>query len=256
MKKPVTNFFVFVFVLMFFFCPGISLAEQTADEAAAQFEGALIKAGKYIDSLANYQTVVELQERIKGKVKGFEKVKGTIVRQPVKMHFIWLKPGKDSGMQASYVKSRDGNNHLLAKEGGLLGFLPAQKLSFDSPLIKKMHPHHHDINQYHLDHLLGLVRNIYKKTSAAGKVKVSAQGKKQDSKIGLTIDLFELDLPDDPAAGFSYSKVILGFDPKNGLPRRIEFYDFSGRIYGKYEVLNFQPNVAVDESIFDLGKKN
>lgn len=254
--KKLSVFTGSILLVMFFCLSAICIAQEPPSEDAVQFESALKKAGAYINSLNNYRTVVELRERIKGKIKGFEKVQGTIVRSPVKMHFIWLKPGNDSGMEASYVKSRDGKNHLLAKEGGILGFVPAQKLSFDSSLIKKMHPHHHDINQYHLDYLLGLVSNIYKKAKAAGKAKVAEQGKKPDSKSGLTLDFYELDLPDDPAAGFSYSKVILGFDPKNGLPRRIEFYNFSGQIYAKYEVLSFKPNIAVDEAIFNLGKKD
>lgn len=222
------------------------------EKAYEEISDALKKARKLFAETDTYTSLVLLEERHQGKIKGIEKIQCAFRKNPVKLYFKWLNGGIYEGLQVSYVAERDGENHFMALETGARGMLGVTRWNFDSKIINWLYPHHFRINQYHLGFLFDNIESINNKALAQKKFKVKTDGICDDLIAGRRLKVYHVELSSNPADGLPYKKSVLGIDEQTSLPLYIENYDLNDQLYERYRILSFKRNQSIDDSIFEL----
>jgi hypothetical protein len=226
-------------------------ATQNPADATVALTRAMDRADQAYRAVSAYTADVLAQERLGGKLKT-EKIRSVVSKNPFRAYFQWVEGGLHVGMKASYVAERDGPRHLLARGSGAAGLAGVQKLAFDSVVIKKVYPHHFDINQYHLGFMLEEMRRIAQRAAAKQRLAVTDGGISTTAVPGKRLRLYRAELSADPADGFRYRLCLYGFDEATALPLLIENYGFQNEAYSIYRILGLQLNPPIDPSVFDL----
>jgi Protein of unknown function (DUF1571) len=227
-------------------------AQQESEDASAKLLNVMKRAEASYSKFDTYRAVVTLEERIKGKMNGIERIDTMFSKSPFKVSFEWKPGGRLEGFRASHVLSRDGDQHFLARGAGLAGIVGATKFKVEGLTTAKILPHHFKMTQYHIGFLLHHAKSVVDKAKAKGMLKVKAVG--ADMQPGATAGLtyYRVFLSDDPADGLLYKGGLFGIDSRTSIPFYIELYDFAGNVHARYRVLSLDTNVALDEKAFDL----
>ena len=219
----------------------VQTAEQLLDRAQVVF-----------GELSTYSCVVHCHDRINGKLRKAETILSHF-KKPNSIYLRWIKkPYK--GLQASYVPTRDGPNKFQARETGLRGLTGTMKWPHDSPMIDKLYPHHFRTHQTSLKYLLELTVQITQRAIELEEFDVLQIREVRDEFLKRPATHVVCQLSDDPDHELRWPKSEFFFDLETELPLHFKLHDFDGGLFGEYAFLQFERDVDLPDSMFELKK--
>ena len=243
----------FCTLLLVFFSVCSFLTAEAAEEETAALEAWQTKSEQAIAGLSGFTADVTLEESVTGSIKGIERIHMIYQKNPTRLYFHWLDNSDlYKGLQASWVPSRDGENQFQGVAGGFKSIAGVQTFEFKSGIIRKLYPHQFRMRDYNPDFIIRHTRQTYDAAKAKGALSVKKLG--TQTKNGQPLEMFAIKLADAPGYGFPYKSAVIGFNKQTGLPGFVELTDFSGKVWGRYNLYNMKLNPQVPADQYELKK--
>jgi len=235
-------FFAFPILASLLFVPAIPVA-------AAEDTLQLLKAmARHSQRVSDYTALFQKQEVVEGKLLPQENILLKF-RKPFSLYMRWLE-GPHEGREVLYVREKY-NGKLIGHEGGFFGFLT---LSLDPKGRRAMKGNRYPITEAGLSKVIARVLKDVEKGEAEGVLRLSEN---QTVEIfGRKSRMITIKLPVDPALGFSAPKINLWIDLGNGLPIKVEFFDWNLQKVESYGYKDLMLNVGLTEDDFDRDNRS
>jgi hypothetical protein len=215
-------------------------------------EHLLRDASAALEKIQTYSAIVLCQDRIEGKMRKPERI-FTYFKRPDSVYLRWL-PGPYEGLQASFVRSRDGAGKFQARETGLRGMVGAMTWPDDSPLIDKMYPHNFRTHETSVVFLVQLATEISNRARAMGKLTVPRLEDTTDPVLRTPATLVVTQMSSSASDGLRWPKTEFYFDAATKIPLHFILHAFDGGLYGEYTFSELKANAAVADDAFTLKK--
>jgi hypothetical protein len=194
-----------------------------------------------IKAFGPYQYIMVKQERINGSLQNEQTIRTTIREDPNAIRLEYLK-GPAAGRKIIY-NSTVKKDEFRVREAGLISVLGRLWIPMKSDLTKG------DSNHTVAEAGLGsLVRRLQADGARAGdRIGVKHEGW---TASGHYCSLYTLP---DGGKGFDNASTRVCFDPKIGVPMKVEGFDPKGDLLERYAFSELKP-IALDETTFDPEK--
>lgn len=194
-----------------------------------------------VKSFGPYQYIMVKQERINGSLQDAQTIRTTIREEPNAIRLEYLK-GPSAGRKIVF-NSTVKKDEFRVREAGLISVLGRLWIPMKSDLTKG------DSNHTVAEAGLGsLVRRLQADGARAGdRIAVKHEGW---TPGGHFCSLYTLP---DGGKGFDNASTRVCFDPKAGVPMKVEGFDPKGDLIERYAFSDLKP-ITLDETTFDPEK--
>lgn len=201
------------------------------------------RAEAVLARIDGYSVLYHKQERIDGTLEEEETMRFKFMK-PFNVYLEWVNPGGEGG-EAIYVAGMN-KNRLRVHPGGFW-----KMLTFNLNPTGRIVMRHsrHPVTDIGLERLVSILRANVERGLAAGEL--ATMQHPQVVLFGRRADVFEAELPADPAKGYYCRRCIVYVDTETGLPLNVRNYDWNNDVVEEYGYEAFRADVALTASDFD-----
>jgi hypothetical protein len=216
-----------------------------AGEDLARLHGVIDRAVEQYGKVREYRCAFEKRQRIGGRLQDAQRMLLKF-RKPMDVYMKWLSK-QHEGQEMLYSPSRYGPRALV-RAGGWKGMVsPVIHIDVDGYWVMRdnIHPINHTGVGYFLELFMQNARRAREEKASA----VIDRGTETVSRRRTRV--LESLLPADRSKGYYCYRCMVWFDEENGLPVKIQIYDWDDNLSEEYLYENLELNPGFTDKDFD-----
>ncbi|HBI42535.1 MAG TPA: hypothetical protein DDY78_06710 [Planctomycetales bacterium] len=210
----------------------------------------ITEAQAHFEKVTDYTCTLVKKERINGQLTPDHVVAMSVHNEPFSVNLRWIEPKNMVGQEACYVTGRN-DGKMRAKSAGFLGAIGFMSIDPTDPRALKTSKH--AITEAGIGNMIQCFADNWEIERQLNLTQVHIGEYQYNKRRCIGVETIH---PTNPDNQFHTYRTILYFDKNNGLPIRMECYDWphrqgeAGELTEVVSFANLRLNVGVDEAMF------